>query len=97
MLNILLGVGIGGAWMTMKAAQDREDQHPGEPRHYDPYTIEVGSTLVVSAVTVLLTLLALLVVVPASRWMMTRKIGYALIGLWSVSTILNVILEVTLG
>ncbi|EPE03981.1 sodium calcium exchanger protein [Ophiostoma piceae UAMH 11346] len=95
MLNILLGVGIGGAWMTTKAANDRESSHPGQPRQYEPYIIQVGSTLLVSAVTVLVTLVFLLVAVPANKWMMTRRIGLTLIGMWTVSTILNVVLEVS--
>ncbi|CAK7242898.1 MAG: hypothetical protein STHCBS139747_004401 [Sporothrix thermara] len=94
MLNILLGVGIGGAWMTVKAARDRSDKHPDQPLHYEPYAIQVGSSLLVSAVTVLVTLVFLLVAVPANRWVMSRKIGLALIGMWAVSTIINVILEV---
>ncbi|KJR89427.1 uncharacterized protein SPSK_06302 [Sporothrix schenckii 1099-18] len=95
MLNILLGVGVGGAWMTIKAAKAHRDRHPDQPLHYKPYTIQVGSSLMVSAVTVLITLFVLLVAVPANRWVMSRKIGLALIGLWTVSTIVNVVLEVT--
>ncbi|CAK7228865.1 hypothetical protein SBRCBS47491_007054 [Sporothrix bragantina] len=94
MLNILLGVGIGGAWMTVKAARDRTDKHPDQPLHYEPYAIQVGSSLLVSAVTVLVTLVFLLIAVPANRWVMSRKIGLALIGMWVVSTVINVILEV---
>ena len=81
--------------MTTKAANDRESSNPGQPRQYEPYIIQVGSTLLVSAVTVLVTLVFLLVAVPANNWMMTRQIGLALIGMWTVSTILNVILEVS--
>ncbi|KAL1892743.1 hypothetical protein Sste5346_006826 [Sporothrix stenoceras] len=95
MLNILLGVGIGGAWMTIKAAKAHRDRHPDQPLHYEPYVIQVGSSLLVSAVTVLITLFFLLVAVPANRWVMSRKIGLALIGMWTVSTIVNVVLEVT--
>ncbi|KIH87633.1 hypothetical protein SPBR_04601 [Sporothrix brasiliensis 5110] len=95
MLNILLGVGVGGAWMTIKAAKAHRDRHPDQPLHYKPYIIQVGSSLMVSAVTVLITLFVLLVAVPANRWVMSRKIGLALIGLWTVSTIVNVVLEVT--
>ncbi|CAK7266875.1 hypothetical protein SEPCBS119000_002253 [Sporothrix epigloea] len=94
MLNILLGIGIGGAWMTVKAAQGRSDQDPDQPLHYEPYAIEVGSSLLVSAVTVLVTLVFLLVAVPANRWVMSRKIGLVLIAMWSVSTVVNVILEI---
>ncbi|CAK7272406.1 hypothetical protein SEPCBS57363_005116 [Sporothrix epigloea] len=94
MLNILLGIGIGGAWMTIKAARGRSDQHPDQPLHYEPYAIEVGSSLLVSAVTVLVTLVFLLVAVPANGWVMSRKIGLVLIAMWTVSTVVNVILEI---
>lgn len=49
----------------------------------------------VSAVTLLITLVALLVVIPYNKWMMSRKIGIFLITLWSVSTIFNLVVEVT--
>ncbi|CAK7564442.1 MAG: hypothetical protein SEPTF4163_002334 [Sporothrix epigloea] len=93
MLNILLGIGIGGAWMTVKAARGQSDRHPDQPLHYEPYAIEVGSSLLVSAVTVLVTLVFLLVAVPANRWVMSRKIGLVLIAMWTVSTVVNVLLE----
>lgn len=75
MLNILLGIGLGGLFYN-------KGLH-----------IEVGGTLIVSAISLLVTLSALLVVVPCSNWILTRKIGWSLIGLWTVSTILNLIIE----
>ena len=93
MLNILLGVGIGGAWMTMRDAQNRQ-RHSGELR-YEPYRIQVGGTLMISAVTVLLTLVVLLIVVPGNRWVMSRRIGWGLIGIWTVGTVVNLVVEVT--
>jgi sodium/potassium/calcium exchanger 6 len=82
MLNILLGIGISGLYMTITKR--------------DPvYRIEVSSTLVISAATLLLTLLVLLVWVPLNKWMMTRRIGWTLIALWTVSTVLNVVVEIT--
>jgi solute carrier family 24 (sodium/potassium/calcium exchanger), member 6 len=95
MLNILLGVGLGGAWMTMKSANQKHDKHPDRPLRYKPYHIEVGGTLMISAITVLLTLTFLLVAVPMNKWIMSRKIGYCLIVIWTVSTIVNVIVELT--
>ncbi|KAI5848656.1 Sodium/calcium exchanger protein-domain-containing protein [Morchella snyderi] len=82
MLNILLGVGLSGLWITA-----------GREGH-EAYKIEVARSLVVSAATLLLTLVVLLVAVPANGWMMSRGIGWCLIGLWAVSTAVNVAGEV---
>jgi len=49
----------------------------------------------VSAISLLITLMALLILVPLNRWVLSRKIGYGLIALWSVSTIINVAIELT--
>lgn len=49
----------------------------------------------VSAVVLLITLLVLLIVVPLNKWVMTRKIGFGLIGLWTVSTVGNLAIETT--
>lgn len=95
MLNILLGVGLGGAWMTIKHANQKHDKHPDNPIHYKPYHIHVSGTLLISAITVLLTLVFLLIAVPMNKWVMSRKIGLSLIGIWVVSTIVNVVVEVT--
>jgi sodium/potassium/calcium exchanger 6 len=88
MLNILLGVGIGGAWMGVKGAA-------GKGGEYEPYRIQVGGTLMISAVTVLLTLVVLLIVVPGNGWVMSRKIGWGLICIWTVGTVVNLVVELT--
>ncbi|KAF3916760.1 hypothetical protein ABW20_dc0107722 [Dactylellina cionopaga] len=83
MLNILLGIGISGIYMTVR---------PGSENYYE---IEVSSTLMISAVTLMATLLFLLIAVPMNNWRMTRGIGWSLVGIWSVSTLVNVIVEIT--
>lgn len=83
MLNILLGIGISGIYMTVRPMSDAY------------YAIEVSSTLIISAVTLLGTLLFLLIAVPLSGWRMTRSVGWSLVGIWAVSTVVNVIVEVT--
>jgi sodium/potassium/calcium exchanger 6 len=93
MLNILLGIGIGGAWMSIKKANQKYEKNPQKPKHYKPYRIQVSGTLAVSAVTVLITLIVLLVAVPSNKWVMSRKIGWVLIAIWTVSTIVNIALE----
>jgi len=95
MLNILLGVGVGGAWMGISSAQHKHKKHPDRPLVYKPYRIQVGGTLMVSAITVLLTLIILLVVVPSNKWVMSRKIGWGLIAIWTVSTAVNLVVEMT--
>ena len=95
MLNILLGIGIGGLYMTVRDDQGRHDLHPAQSRNSSSYRIELSGTLVISGVTLLVTLVGLLIAVPLNNWMMDRKIGWGLIALWSTSTLVNVILEVT--
>lgn len=95
MLNILLGIGIGGMWMMMKAADHWKKKHPDRPVKYKPYEIRIDGTLLITAVTLLLTLLVLLVVVPLNKWILSRRIGYGLITLWAVGTLINVVVEVT--
>lgn len=95
MLNILLGIGIGGAWMTTQAANKKHAQHPHKPIKYKPYHIEVGGTLLISAITVLITLIVLLIVVPSNKWVMSRKIGWGLITIWTISTVVNLVVEMT--
>ena len=94
-MNILLGIGLGGAYQIIHSANKKHHKHPEHPLEYKAYHIHVSGTLMVSAVTLLITLVALLVVIPYNKWMMSRKIGIFLIALWSVSTIFNLVVEVT--
>ncbi|KAI0021485.1 hypothetical protein F4780DRAFT_737586 [Xylariomycetidae sp. FL0641] len=95
LLNILLGIGLGGAYQTIHAANKKHAKHPDRPLHYKPYHIQVSGTLMISAITLLITLLALLIILPMNRWVMNRKIGYGLISLWAASTVLNLAIEMT--
>lgn len=95
MLNILLGIGIGGVFMMVQQASRDHKADPDAPWHYGPYEVRVGGTLFISAITLLVTLVGLLIFVPLNKWILTRKIGWALIALWAVTTLVNVILEVT--
>jgi sodium/potassium/calcium exchanger 6 len=62
---------------------------------YGPYNVEVGPTLMISAVTLLIILALLLIIVPLNKWILSRKIGWGLIALWTLSTVANVVVEVT--
>lgn len=95
MLNILLGIGISGLYMTIKDANHKHTKHPNKPMKYKPYQIDVSGTLMISGIVLLVTLVGLLVVVPLNKWMMTRKIGFGLITLWTVGTVINLVIEVT--
>ncbi|PSR81691.1 Sodium/calcium exchanger protein-domain-containing protein [Coniella lustricola] len=95
MLNILLGIGLGGTYMTIKSAKHKHKAHPNRPMHYGSYHLDLPGTLFISAMTVLVTLLVLLILVPSNNWIMSRKIGLTLIALWVVGTIANVIVEIT--
>ena len=94
MLNILLGIGVSGLYMTIHDSKGWHERHPTRPVKYKPYQLEVSGTLVISGVTLLVTLLGLLVAVPLNGWKMDRRIGWGLVALWTASTIGNVVVEV---
>ncbi|KAM0611922.1 hypothetical protein ACHAP1_000816 [Verticillium nonalfalfae] len=62
---------------------------------YKPYKIRIDGTLMISAITLLITLLLLLIVVPMNKWILSRKIGYGLIALWATGTAINLVVETT--
>lgn len=95
MLNILLGIGLSGTYFILRGASRHEHRHPGQGFLVKSYHIDVGQTLMVSGASLLVTLVGVLVLVPCNRWMLSRRIGVALIVLWLITTIGNVVLEVT--
>ena len=88
MLNILLGIGLGGLFMTWNSPKAEYISSSAAA-----YTITVSKVLVISGATLLTTLVALLVAVPLNKWKMDRKIGWGLVVLWCVSTLGNVVTE----
>ncbi|KAF2474800.1 uncharacterized protein BDR25DRAFT_112177 [Lindgomyces ingoldianus] len=94
MLNILLGIGISGCYITIKGGKHHHEKHPDRPLRFKPYHIDVSTTLVISGATLLATLAGLLVAVPWRKWKMDRVIGWGLVVVWSASTLANVIVEV---
>jgi sodium/potassium/calcium exchanger 6 len=94
MLNILLGIGLSGCYMTITKGEHRHEKHPDRPVHFSPYHIAVSTTLVISGATLLFTLAGLLVAVPMRRWKMDKTIGWGLVALWVASTCANVLVEV---
>jgi len=95
MLNILLGIGVSGLYMTVTDGHRKHAKHPDRPMIYKPYQVEVSGTLMISGITLLVTLVGLLITVPLNKWIMSRRIGWGLIILWSVSTIVNLVVELT--
>jgi solute carrier family 24 (sodium/potassium/calcium exchanger), member 6 len=95
MLNILLGIGVSGLYMTIKEANSKHANDPGQSIKYKPYQIEVSGTLIISAITLLVTLVGLLIAVPLNKWIMSRRIGWGLIILWSISTVVNLAVEIS--
>ncbi|KAL4946888.1 hypothetical protein BDV06DRAFT_2287 [Aspergillus oleicola] len=89
MLNILLGIGLGGLYMTLHAKKPQTSMIADAT-----YDIAVSKVLVISGASLLVTLVGLLVVIPWNNWRMDRKIGLGLIVLWCVSTLGNVIAEI---
>jgi sodium/potassium/calcium exchanger 6 len=88
MLNILLGIGLGGLYMTLHTKAETVVTHA------DPYEITISKVLIISGATLLATLVGLLIVVPMNKWRMDRKIGWGLVIVWCISTLANVIAEV---
>lgn len=95
MLNILLGIGLGGLYMTVNGGNQRHDQALGGVAPVQvPYEIAISNVLVISGATLLVILVGLLIVVPMNNWIMDRRIGWGLVAVWCVSTLGNVIAEV---
>ncbi|KAE8378233.1 Sodium/calcium exchanger protein-domain-containing protein [Aspergillus bertholletiae] len=88
MLNILLGIGLGGLYMTLHAKAETVVTDG------IPYEITISKVLIISGATLLFTLVGLLIVVPLNNWRMDRKVGWGLVVLWCISTLTNVITEV---
>ncbi|EEP82926.1 predicted protein [Uncinocarpus reesii 1704] len=102
MLNILIGIGVGGLYMTLNPASKHSSSYSGlntimaraVSAAEEPYRISVSKSLLISGAVLLATLVGLLIVVPLNGWRMDRKIGLGLVTLWCVSTVCNVIVEI---
>lgn len=97
MLNILLGVGLGGLYMTMNGGEGRKHDETirsvAVPSAHVSYEIVISKVLVISGATLLVVLVGLLIVVPMNNWRMDRKIGWGLIVVWCACTLGNVLAE----
>ncbi|KAF9183820.1 hypothetical protein BGZ51_003730 [Haplosporangium sp. Z 767] len=80
LLNMLLGVGISGTYMTAKTGTH--------------IPLQLSPTLFVSLIGVLLTLCAAIIIVPRNGYMMDRSWGWFLLIVYTLCTIVNVIIEI---
>lgn len=99
MLNILLGIGLGGLYMSLNGGKvprgDEMVRGLAVSAERAAYEIAISKVLVISGATLLLVLVGLLIVVPLNNWRMDRTIGWGLIVVWCLSTLGNVIAELT--
>ncbi|KAJ6513253.1 Sodium/calcium exchanger protein-domain-containing protein [Mycena sanguinolenta] len=80
MLNILLGVGISGTYITQQTQQ--------------PYDLHFSTTLLVSTIGLLILLATTLIVVPLNGYHLTRTWGIILIVAYLTIMTINVIVEI---
>jgi sodium/potassium/calcium exchanger 6 len=82
MFNLLFGIGLGGVWNQLV--------YGGSSL---PINVEITSTLVISAITLLLTIVVFFLWIPANGFWLSRSFGVSLVTLWLTSTIVNVGME----
>ena len=80
--DILLGVGVSGLIMSWSTTEE--------------YRVTISPTLFVSTVSLFITLTSMLIVVPLSKWRMTRLFGICLVIFFTLSTVASVLVEVLL-
>ncbi|KXN89118.1 Putative cation exchanger C3A12.06c [Leucoagaricus sp. SymC.cos] len=80
MLNILLGIGLSGTWIVHSTHQS--------------YHIKLSTTLLVSAIGLLILLAATLIFVPLNDYYLTKRWGMLLIASYLVIMTINVIVEI---
>lgn len=79
LLNILLGIGGSGLLVIPTNG---------------PIEFEMSKTIIVSGCALLINLVFLLIAVPLNRFEMNKMTGWFMIGLWTIATLICVLLEV---
>ena len=87
MMNMLLGIGIGGLLQVLKGSTEAEDRK-------NVYVFAVDPGLFVGAGTLLLGLAATLAYSFLKGWRLDRRLGVALILVWAVGTVANMAVSV---
>lgn len=86
MLNILVGIGLSGLLTLL--------QQPNAIGNFNgSIKIEVERSLRISAGTLVFTMIFYLIYVPWNKWMLDKRAGSILVGIWVVSTTFNLLLE----
>lgn len=80
-IDIMLGVGIGATFVTTERNA--------------PYPIELSTTILVSAIGLLVVLISLLVLVPLNNYRMSRIFGIGSIAVYLICTVINLVIEIT--
>ncbi|CCH46099.1 Sodium/potassium/calcium exchanger 1 [Wickerhamomyces ciferrii] len=80
LLNILLGIGMSGVFVI--------------PMKGSPIELELSNTLIVGSIALLINLVFLLIVVPLNKFEMNQFTGWFMVGIWSVATLICVLLEI---
>ena len=80
MLNILMGIGISGIYINVSS--------------HHVYATEISATLIVSAASLLTTLVVLLIAVPANKYVMSRNLGFVLYAIFLTGMIVSILVEV---
>lgn len=83
LLNMLLGIGLSGSYIIIAQG--------GGPLH-----VEMGRTLIVSGVGLLVVLVATLIIVPLNGYWMSKKLGWGLIAAYVCVLSLNICVEIWL-
>ncbi|KAG6879111.1 hypothetical protein C0992_005088 [Termitomyces sp. T32_za158] len=83
MLNILLGIGISGSYVTHQTGA--------------PYELTYSTMLFVSTIGLLILLAATLVYVPLNDYHLTRRWGIALVSFYLILMITNITVELKSG
>lgn len=79
MLNILLGIGGAGTYVILSTGRS--------------YVVHFSSTLWVSAIGLVMLLVATMIFIPYNGYWITRKWAFFLLGSYCSITILNIIVE----
>jgi len=80
MLNILLGIGLSGTYITSRTHQ--------------PVQVQMSTTLIVSGISLLAVLVGTLITVPLNGFVMSRRWALGLISVYVLVMSANVIVEI---
>lgn len=100
MLNILIGIGVSGMYMSLHPSKKYNQRAPGTAGpSWAPsplvFNIDVSATLLISGGTLLLILVGFLIFVPLNHWKLDRKAGWTALSIWFTGTLASVIVDIT--